>query len=338
MPHTPKLRPASSTLKRSLRRSTAGGRAVIGALVVCILGASGCDRIRDTLRPPGGGGDPRWTGDSTLLASKPEILFRVRRLNGNERIVPIATLGSHGFRPLYFSSRGWRAFDLEYLQKGSRLTTYRAGHASGSAEMLRGMWEPPSAPLDTHSTCGSVVPVAKAVMGNGVTLLTSGTRPPLKPVRALAASELQAALGTVPTLIAPASGISGARLLKFKREVYVVNSATSSSPTIVIVYNDPALLADSVAPIAERPRHLVVVLDRGVYGYRPTFTYASAGNRKSLPRYHFIDYLDVDDDGRAELFFGMTDPRVPPLYTVVLRFENEAWRELLRYDGNPCQS
>ena len=313
--------------------------------VACVVGTTGCDRVKNALRSPAGGGDPRWTGDSTLLASKADFLFRVRRTKGDVRVVPIATLGAQGFRPLYFSSRGWRAFDVQYLQSGSKLTAYRGGRATGEVAMQRGMWEPPSAPLDTIQGCPSVVPSARAAVGDGIGLLTNGAPPPLKPVKPLSAGELQAALATVPTLVAPTSGVSGSMLSKYRRVVHVVNSGTSSSPSIVLVYDDPEQLPDSVAPIAQRPRHLVVVLDRGVYGYRPTFTYSTAGNahQNSPPRYYFIDYIDVDGDGRAELFFGSDDRRilsalpVPALYTVVLRFENEAWREMLRYDGSPCQ-
>lgn len=307
-----------------------------GVALACAVGATGCDRIKEALRG-GPGGDPRWTGDSSLLASKPEFLLRVRRVKGETRVVPMATLGAQGFRPLQLSTRGWRAFDLQYLQKGSRLTVHREGRPAGEAEMLRGMWEPPSDPLDTLAGCGNIVPSARASVGDAARLLTTGRRPPLRPVTPLANSELQAALATVPTLVAPTSGVSGSMLARFKREVYVVHSGASRSPSLVLVYNDPVPLADSVAPIAERPRHLVVVLDRGVYGFRPTFTYSTPGNRQATPRLYFVDYLDVDDDGRAELFFGMDDPRVPPLYTVVLHFQNDAWRELLRVDGNPCQ-
>ena len=80
----------------------------------------------------------------------------------------------------------------------------------------------------------------------------------------------------------------------------------------------------------------VVVLDRGVYGFRPSYTFTTLGNRRAAPRIRFLDYLDVDGDGRAELFFGLRNPR-PQLYTIVLRFENENWREILRFEGNRCQ-
>jgi hypothetical protein len=312
--------------------------------VACAAGITGCERVKNALRPAEGG-DQRWTGDSTLLASKADYLFRVRRTGRDVRVVPIATIGAQGFRPLYFSARGWRAFDVQYLQRGSKLTAYRAGRSAGAVELQRGMWEPPSAPLDTIVGCPSVVPSARAAVADGVGMLLNGAPPPLKPVKPLSAGELQEALATVPTLVAPTSGISGTMLARYKREVHVVNSGTSSAPSIVLIYDDPEQLPDSVAPIAQRPRHLVVVLDRGVYGYRPTFTYATVGNKhqNSPLRYAFIDYIDVDGDGRAELFFGTHDSRVqavlnvPSLYTVVLRFENEAWREMLRHNGSPCQ-
>lgn len=299
-----------------------------------LLATTGCDRVKRSLRPDNS--DPRWQGDSALLAAKPEFLFRMLRDSTGERVFPMATVGSLGFRPIAFGDRGWRAFDLLYLQKGTRLTSYHEGVATGATEMTRGMWDPPTDPLDTLPGCPVVVPSGKATVSQNTWLLTSGKRPPLKPVTPLSSAELQAALSTVSTLVAPTSGIAGAILAKYRREVFVVASGIGSRPSIVVLYDDPESLSDTVASIAQRPRQLVVVLDRGVYGFRPSYTFTTLGNRRAAPRIRFLDYLDVDGDGRAELFFGLRNPR-PQLYTIVLRFENENWREILRFEGNRCQ-
>ena len=45
--------------------------------------------------------------------------------------------------------------------------------------------------------------------------------------------------------------------------------------------------------------------------------------------------VDVDDDGTSELFFGLA-VKGAPLYTIVLRYEADAWRELLRNERQRC--
>lgn len=312
---------------------TAAGLLLAGAVLL-----AGCERIKDALRP-GDGADPRWQGDSTLLASKPDFLFRVKRTDGRTRIVPFATVGARGFHTLSFSDRGWRAFDLTYLQKGSTLINYEGGRVAGTTTMDRGMWDQGVAPLDTIPGCYAIVPNALAPVANGTSLLSNGKRPSLKSVQSLSGGELQNALSTISTLIAPTSGISGSMLSRYRRDVHVVAGGTAAYPSIVVIYDDPEVLPDTASTIVQRPRHLIVVLDRGVYGYRPSYTYTTIGNRAAPARYYFVDYFDVDDDGKAEIFLGTDDDRLPKdwMYTVVLRFQNEVWRESLRYEGRPCQ-
>jgi hypothetical protein len=96
-------------------------------------------------------------------------------------------------------------------------------------------------------------------------------------------------------------------------------------------------VADSVRPIGQRPRQLIVVLNQGVYGYKPTFTYSTLGNKLSPPRYRYLDHFDVDGDGTSELFFGLTIQGAP-LYTIVLRYDTDAWRELLRNERQRCHA
>jgi hypothetical protein len=187
--------------------------------------------------------------------------------------------------------------------------------------------------------CQVVVPHGLASVDKGIALLTSGKRTAPRAVRALSSGELQTALQKVSTLIAPTSGVSGSMLARYTRDVHVVNSGASDWPSIVVIFDDPQPLADSITPIGQRPRHLIVILDKGMYGYRPTYTYSTVANRRAPPRYAFLDYLDVDDDGKAEIFLGWRNPPTPlaAMYTLVLHFENDAWRERLRYDGWQCQ-
>ena len=298
-----------------------------------LLGAAcgTADRVKNALWADQG--DPVWQSDSTLLAAHPNVLFRVTRDLAGPRIVPLATLGPEGFRLFTLSDRGWRAFDLDYLHAGKSLMPYRGGRTLAATPSTRGMWE--GTPLDTIRGCSIMLPGALASIPDGVEFFTSDTRPPLKPVTPLAAGELQTATDAIPTLIAPASGVSMSMLRRYRREVHIAETGNGPRPTIVVVYDDPEVVADSISPIGARPRHLVVVLDKGVYGYKPTFTYATLGNKRSPPRYRYLDHLDVDNDGKSELVFGLRIKEAP-LYTIVMRYEVDAWRELLRNERQRC--
>jgi hypothetical protein len=322
----------------SFRLPSRSLRPLLLPLLAGVVGISGCDRLKAAIRPSAGV-DLRWQGDSTVLASKPEFLFRVKRTGNDVRVVPLTTIGSQGFRPLFFGNRGWRAFDLQYLQKGLKVTAHRDGRPAETVEMIRGMWEPPSDPLDTIVGCAILVANGRAQVPPGVTLMASSRRAAPRSVKSLSDGELQDALRKVTQLIAPTAGISGSNLSRYKREVHVVQSGVSEWPSILVVFDDPEPLADSVSPLGQRPRHLIVILDRGRYGYRQSYSYSTVANRKSPPRLVFLDYLDVDDDGRAELFFGLRNPPTEfnTMYTFVLHFDNEAWRERLRLEAFPCQ-
>ncbi len=300
---------------------------------LALLGAA-CDpteRVKNALRADQG--DRVWQRDSTLLANHPAVLFRVTREGAGARVVPLAAMGPQGLRLLSLSDRAWRAFDLDYLFGGNSLTPYRAGRSLTPVTSTRGMWE--GAPLDTIPGCAILLPGAVASIPDGVEFFTSGPRPPLQPVSPLSAGELEAALNMIPTLIAPAAGIGMSILPRYRRNVHVAETGTGSRPTIVVVYDDPEVVADNVLQRGERPRHLVVVMDKGVYGYRPTFTYSTLGNKRSPPRFRYLDHIDVDGDGKSELFFGL-GIKGAPLYTIALRFETDAWREVLRYKKQRC--
>lgn len=303
-----------------------------------MVGVSGCEKVKAAIRPPAVG-DSRWQGDSTLLASNPEFLFRVKRTEKDTRIVPLTTVGSQGFRPVNFGNRGWRAFDLQFLQKGSKLTAYREGRPAEKVELSRGMWEPPTDPLDTIAGCAVIVPNGRANVDRGISLLTNSGRSSIRASRSLGEGELQAALRMVSQLIAPTSGVSGSMIAHYKREVHVVQSGVSEWPSIVVIFDDPESLPDSINPLGQRPRQLIVILDRGRYGYRQSYSYSTVANRKALPRLVYLDYLDVDDDGHAELFFGLRNPpsAANAMYTFVLHFENDAWRKRLEFEAFPCQ-
>lgn len=289
-------------------------------------------------------GDPtvsRWTRDSLLIEGRPEILFRVLPDGGSAFVVPIGTVGTDGLRSLKLSERGWRRIDADYMHAGRTLTAYRNGQQAESIRMFRGMWQPGAAPLDTLN-CPVVIPMARAILTGAdqsrgfAPLATTGGRPALAHGLTLSPAEITKALENIGTLVAPSAGIAPGQLSRYERRVVQVPTGINGSSTLLVEYNDPAPLPDSLKPFGERPRQFIVALDRGSYGFRPTYSFSTVGSRQTPPRLEFLDYLDVDNDGVPELFFGLRERELAPLYTLVLRYENEAWREIFRTVGNRC--
>ncbi len=302
-------------------------RALVAAGLVAVSALYGCDRVKEAIRSSDAPvGDVVWQRDSTLLEAKPAILFRVVDFDKSRAVVPIATIGTTGFRRVTMGGRGWRAFDLAYLTSGHTLSGIRDGRVAGEFTMTRGMWEA-GTQLDSLPGCPMIIP---AGLGNAasVSLAVSGPPPKLNKTAPLSAGELQTALARIPTLIAPSSGIGTSVLARYKREVYVLATGATLRPSILAIYNDPEQVSDTLSPMGERPRQFIVLLDNGIYGYRPTYTYTTLGNSKSPPRMRFVDYVDVDADGKAEVFFGYQRNDVYES-TAMLRYENEKWTEVL---------
>lgn len=311
-------------------------RTAFAPLLLAALALSGCDRIEAALKDDNlaVASDPVWRADSAMLASTPSILFRIEEGGPGRLAVPFATIGGHGFRPIRMGPRGWRALDLQYLHTGSDLQALRNGRTAGAITLKRGMWEA-GTQLDSIRGC-NIVPVGLTTgVASDIELAVSGTAPKLNAVSPLGSGELQTALAKIPTLIAPSSGIGTAALSRYRRDVHVVNSGVGTSPTLVVIYDDPEEIADSLVSDIQRPRHFIVVLDKGVYGYRTTFTYTTIGNRSTRSyRLKFLDYVDVDQDGVAELFFSFS---YGPSRTGVkaFRYENDAWKEIM-FTGVRC--
>lgn len=321
--------PLRSLIPTSIRRASLRGTGLLLLIAAAAL-TSGCERIKAALKEETGTdpGDPVWQGDSTMLASNPGLLFRVIDHPKGRAVAPIATIGAQGFRRLTMGNRGWKALDLNYLQAGHTLDALRDGRVAGTIRMTRGMWNAGDQ-LDSLPGCPRVVPAGLADVPAGVRLAVAGPRPKLNPVTPLSDGELQAAIATIPTLIAPSSGISTSMIARYQREIHVMNTGINPRPSILVSYNDPEQVSDTLNPMTQRPRQFIVILDKGVYGYRPSYTYTTLGNELSPPRLTFLDYLDVDSDGKAEVLFG-TKLNKQYETTVALRYENEAWREVLR--------
>lgn len=283
----------------------------------------------------------RWTGDSLLLATNPEVLFRVLPDPGGALVVPIATVGSQGIRSLKLSARGWRQVDADYMRAGKLLTPYSTNQPRPPIRMFRGMWQPGASPLDSLG-CAVVIPMARALATGSASegtlppFATNGSRPPLAHQTVLTPAQIAQSLQNIGTLVAPSSGIAAGQLAQYERRVHQIPTGINNSATLVLEYNDLRPLPDSLAAYGERPRQLIVVLDKGTYGPRPTYSFSTVGSPGTPPRLRFLDYMDVDDDGVPELLFGLLETERAPLFTSILRFENDAWRESFRFFGNRC--
>jgi len=314
----------------------------IAAVGVAVLTSGGCGGESAVGRAFSGNPTvSRWTRDSMLLEGRPEILFRVLPDGGSAFVVPLGTVGADGLRTLKLSERGWRRVDADYMHAGKTLTAYRSGRPAESIRMFRGMWQPGAAPLDTLN-CPVVIPMARAILtgtaeGRGFApLATTGGRPPLAHTLTLSPAEITKALENIGTLVAPSVGIAPGQLSRYDRRVTQIPTGINGSSTLLVEYNDPAPLPDSLKPFGERPRQFIVALDRGTYGFRPSYSFSTVGSRQTPPRLELLDYLDVDNDGVPELFFGLRERALAPLYTLVLRYDNDAWRELYRTVGSRC--
>lgn len=300
-------------------------------MLVLAPALTACDRVKTALNPPQV--DRSWANDSALLASNPTVLFRVVRDKRGNRIVPVATVGARGMRALSLSNRGWRALDLTYLQGGASVVPYRDATPLAPVSVQRGMWE--GAPLDTIQGCRVLLPSGLVAVPDGVDFFTSGQKPLRTVSSGLNGGELQEVLNATNTLIAPSAGVSLSKMSRYTRSVHVVSTGATDRPTIVVSYDDPEEIPDSANRMTERPRQLIVVLDKGVYGFKPSLTLADISQVRVSPRRVFLGAIDSDGDGKSELLFGVKMPQFP-LVMFAYRYEGGTWVESFSYERGQC--
>jgi hypothetical protein len=118
-------------------------------------------------------------------------------------------------------------------------------------------------------------------------------------------------------------------LSTYVRDVQQLNTGVAATPTLLAIYTDTVRVSDSTRTISQRPKQFVVVLDRGLYGFKPTYLFSTLGTPETPPPMEWLGYVDIDHDGRAELFLGSRRDATHPT-TIALRFATDAWIESFR--------
>lgn len=327
--------PSLSSVFRTLPSNAAPSSArTLCAAAVTVLALCGCEKVKSRLYADNGPPvDEAWKRDSAFVALEPRILFRAVRVGDQNLLMPIAVLANSNLRTLRMSKRGWNYLDLTALNSKQSVTPVQNGMAAAPAQIRQRMWENASQPLDTLTGCSNMIPVIKAAMPAGSELAVINYKLPTD-MKTLSASEIEAALSGIPNLVAPTVGIKAAQLARYKRNVQQV-LRRDAPPAVLAEYHDESGVTDTGTVAARRPRHLVVVMEKGVYGYRAAWNYATTGAESDRPVLRFLDSFDVDGDGKSELFFSVPVPDGNS-YTFLFQQKHDSWVEIWRRPPVRC--
>ena len=323
----------SPSTTATLRRQVA----FLAAVAPLMLG--GCKGVRDkvseklysTQAPDDGG----WGRDSALIAKAPPVLYRVIRKKSDEYLFPIGLLTKGAPRVLHLSKRGWATFDIQMLYEGKTVTPVQNGAALSPVRMRQGMWENASAPLDTvpATVCNSPVAIGRVSLPAGTDIVVSNYTLPTG-MKTLSESELLAAVNHVRTLVTPGLGITPTVLANYTRLVRQI-PRVGADPAVLVEYDDYRPVTDTSAAQQRLPRHVVVILEKGVYAYRPSWIYSTTGRANDRPILQFLETMDVDGDGKSEVFFSV-DVSSGASFTVVFRQNSDSWKEFWRRSPQRC--
>jgi hypothetical protein len=306
-----------------------------GALAVTALLATGCKDVREKIderlyaKPDASS----WVRDSTLAVSKPPVLLRVIKKGDRDYLLPIALLDKATPTTLRMTRRGWAIMDINLLSSGNQISPVRDGFALTPVSMTRGMWEVPSSPLDTIPGCQTVLPLGLAPLPQGTQLAVANYKIPAG-MNTLSPGEVEAAIREVPLLVTPTVQVSASQLVNYTRSVHQI-PRVNANPAILLSYHDERPITDTSVVGQRRPRHLQIVLEKGVYGYRPSWVYSTTGTKADKPLLRFLEILDADGDGNSEIFFYV-DVRPGISFTMAYRQKNDTWQEYWRRPPARC--
>ena len=326
-------------LRSSSRAATNWRRQFVLLLPAIALALGGCkgmrDKISEKLYPTDVPDDGVWRRDSTLIAKGPPVLYRVIRKKSDEFVFPIGLMNKGIPRILHLSKRGWAMFDIEMLHQGKEVTPVINGSAGSPVKLRQGMWEVSSAPLDTvpPNVCNSLVAIGKISMPPGVNIAVSNYKLPTD-MKLLSESAMLDAVSTVSTLVTPTLGIKPSVLASYTRVVRQI-PRVGGEPGVLVQYDDFRPVTDTSLVATRLPRHVVIVLEKGVYAYRPSWIYSTTGKDNDRPVLNFLAALDVDGDGKSEVIYGVDVPGGAS-FTVVFRQSNDSWKEFWRRSPQRC--
>lgn len=293
-----------------------------------VLLTAGCQKLRDkvstTLYQDDAPVDEVWTRDSTLVAGGPSVLFRSVYKGPTQLIMPVATLSQQAPRTLRMSKRGWSAFDIDLLYSGKEVTPVRDGSGGSPIRMRQGMWENAAAPLDTMARCNSMIPVGLIPSTPGTDLFVVNYKLPTG-MKSLSAAQVEAAISGVPTLVTPTVGVSAAQLARYSRTVRQV-LRVGEEPAVLLEYHDRSTSTDTSTIARRRPRHMIIVMEKGNFMYRAGWVYSTTGASTDRPVLEFLDSIDLDGDGRSELVFSV--PMAFGNLTRAFHLVSGTWKEL----------
>lgn len=319
------------------RSLSANRRLVSFAIPVMALLFGGCKGMRDKIDEKlyAKADDGGWIRDSTLIVSKPQVLFMVTEKGSSQYVFPIAQLTSSGPQTLRLATkRGWGFFDINMLFEGKPITPIRESTLLEPTKSLRGMWEVPSVPLDTNPTCtGAMLPMGLVSFPAGTKLAVANYKGS-SGARALSGGELESAIRDVPLLVMPTIQISASQLDRYTRKVQQI-PRVNADPAIMIEYHDDSPVADTGVVGVRRPRHVLMVLEKGIYNYRPTWIYKTTGGKGDMPILRTLDVIDTDGDGRGEIIarWNVLPTR---FFLMAYKESNGTWQEFWRRSDARC--
>lgn len=316
----------SPTLLKTIR--------ILGAATVTVLALGGCEKVKSKLYPEVAPEvDQSWVRDSTMVAKGPPILFRVIKKDDRRLLIPIATLRNSKVSLLRMSKRGWNYLDIRAFAEGSVITPVQNGLAGAPVKVQQRMWENAAAPLDSIAGCPNMIPVIRAPMPAGLELAVINYELP-KGLKTMSDAQMSEALSRIPNLVTPTLGIRPALLERYTRSVHQL-LRKDGEPALIAEYHDDSESSDTTVVGKRRPRHIVIVMEKGMYGYRPGWVYSSTGAYSDRPALRFLDSFDIDGDGNSEMFFRVEVP-TGWSYTLAFKQRNGVWEEIWRRRPLQC--
>jgi hypothetical protein len=147
-----------------MRPTVSGLRALRGAMLAATIlaAASACDKLTPAFAARSEGAARAAAPVDTLdISGRPRMLYQVFGERSDPRLLPVAALTDGIVRPLTFSNDGWREFDRVYHQPGALYTLYRDGRPSGTARVMRPMWDAGGTPLYSLPHCARPTPLGR---------------------------------------------------------------------------------------------------------------------------------------------------------------------------------